>query len=153
MNTKMSASSQFKINVKDLHRKITNGRKLVEQSRSTNLRNIEKEIKKIIEKEKEYSLTVLEEIIPVSVNVNDEAINNFKNLIPITFEIKKRVETEVINPLVVHLDESLDGSISDTIDEDSDEEIEDTRPSVIRGLNTQVAIITAKYHELLNGSN
>jgi hypothetical protein len=126
MNTKMSASSQFKINVKDLHRKITNGRKLVEQSRSTNLRNIEKEIKKIIEKEKEYSLTVLEEIIPVSVNVNDETINNFKNLIPITFEIKKRVETEVINPLVVHLDESLDGSISDTIDEDSDEEIEDT---------------------------
>ena len=126
MNTKMSASSQFKINVKDLHRKITNGRKLVEQSRSTNLRNIEKEIKKIIEKEKEYSLTVLEEIIPVSVNVNDETINNFKNLIPITFEIKKRVETEVINPLVVHLDESLDGSISATIDEDSDEEIEDT---------------------------
>ena len=126
MNTKMSASSQFKINVKDLNRKITNGRKLVEQSRSTNLRNIEKEIKKIIEKEKEYSLTVLEEIIPVSVNVNDETINNFKNLIPITFEIKKRVETEVINPLVVHLDESLDGSISDTIDEDSDEEIEDT---------------------------
>ena len=126
MNTKMSTSSQFKINVKDLHRKITNGRKLVEQSRSTNLRNIEKEIKKIIEKEKEYSLTVLEEIIPVSVNVNDEAINNFKNLIPITFEIKKRVETEVINPIVVHLDESLDGSISDTIDEDSDEEIEDT---------------------------
>src|SRR5210317_335839 len=126
MNTKMSASYQFKINVKDLHRKITNGRKLVEQSRSTNLRNIEKEIKKIIEKEKEYSLTVLEEIIPVSVNVNDEAINNFKNLIPITFEIKKRVEEEVINPTVVHLDESLDGSISDTIDEDSDEEIEDT---------------------------
>ena len=143
MNTKMSASSQFKINVKDLHRKITNGRKLVEQSRSTNLRNIEKEIKKIIEKEKEYSLTVLEEIIPVSVNVNDETINNFKNLIPITFEIKKRVETEVINPLVVHLDESLDGSISATIDEDSDEEIEDTRPSVIRGLNTHI-------NELLN---
>lgn len=126
MNTKMSASSQFKINVKDLHRKITNGRKLVEQSRATNLRNIEKEIKKIIEKEKEYSLTVLEEIIPVSVNVNDEAINNFKNLIPITFEIKKSVEKEVINPIVVHLDESLDGSISATIDEDSDEEIEDT---------------------------
>ena len=126
MNTKMSASSQFKINVKDLHRKITNGRKLVEQSRATNLRNIEKEIKKIIEKEKEYSLTVLEEIIPVSINVNDEAINNFKNLIPITFEIKKSVEKEVINPIVVHLDESLDGSISATIDEDSDEEIEDT---------------------------
>ena len=126
MNTKMSVSSQFKINVKDLHRKITNGRKLVEQSRATNLRNIEKEIKKIIEKEKEYSLTVLEEIIPVSVNVNDEAINNFKNLIPITFEIKKKVEKEVINPVVVHLDESLDGSISSTIDEDSDEEIEDT---------------------------
>lgn len=126
MNTKMSVSSQFKINVKDLHRKITNGRKLVEQSRATNLRNIEKEIKKIIEKEKEYSLTVLEEIIPVSVNVNDEAINNFKNLIPITFEIKKSVEKEVINPIVVHLDESLDGSISATIDEDSDEEIEDT---------------------------
>jgi hypothetical protein len=126
MNTKMSASSQFKINVKDLHRKITNGRKLVEQSRSTNIRNIEKEIKKIIEKEKEYSLTVLEEIIPVSVNVNDEAINNFKNLIPITFEIKKKVEKEVINPIVVHLDESLDGNISATIDEDSDEEIEDT---------------------------
>lgn len=126
MNTKMSVSSQFKINVKDLHRKITNGRKLVEQSRATNLRNIEKEIKKIIEKEKEYSLTVLEEIIPVSVNVNDEAINNFKNLIPITFEIKKKVEKEVINPVVVHLDESLDGSISATIDEDSDEEIEDT---------------------------
>lgn len=126
MNRKMSVSSQFKINVKDLHRKITNGRKLVEQSRATNLRNIEKEIKKIIEKEKEYSLTVLEEIIPVSVNVNDEAINNFKNLIPITFEIKKKVEKEVINPVVVHLDESLDGSISATIDEDSDEEIEDT---------------------------
>jgi hypothetical protein len=35
----------------------------------------------------------------------------------------------------------------------TDEEIEDTRPSVIRGLNTQVARITAKYHELLNGSN
>ena len=35
----------------------------------------------------------------------------------------------------------------------TDEEIEDTRPSVIRCLNTQVARITAKYHELLNGSN
>jgi hypothetical protein len=35
----------------------------------------------------------------------------------------------------------------------TDEEIEDTRPSVIRALNTQVSRITTKYHELLNGSN
>ena len=35
----------------------------------------------------------------------------------------------------------------------TDEEIEDTRPSVIRGLNNQVARITSKYQELLNGSN
>lgn len=35
----------------------------------------------------------------------------------------------------------------------TDEEIEDTKPSLIRGLNNQVTRITSKYQELLNGSN
>lgn len=35
----------------------------------------------------------------------------------------------------------------------TDEEIEDTKPSVIRGLNAEVARVTTKYQGFLTGSN
>lgn len=105
-------------NLNEVRRKISNSRKLVEQSRMSNLRNIEEEVKKIIEKEKEYSLTVLEEIIPVNVNVNinKDVLESFKSFIPITVEIKKKEEATFSVNTVVSVDESSE--------EYSDEELD-----------------------------
>lgn len=89
---------------------IESKRAVVEQSRSGSIRRIQQDIQRIVKREREFSKTLLEELIPVKVSWNEEAINKLKEFVPFQVEYMnqdKTDEEDVVEPEVMDGDNPL----------------------------------------------
>lgn len=87
---------------------IESKRAAVEQTRSGSIRRIQQDIQRIVKREREFSKTLLEELIPVKVSWNEEALNKLKEFVPIQVEYTQKEEAEdVVEPEVMEGDNPL----------------------------------------------
>jgi len=75
-------------------------REIVEQSRRGSVRRIQQDIQRIIKRERESSKNILEELFPLKITWNEDAINKLKEFIPIQIEYL-REEDDVIDPEIM----------------------------------------------------
>jgi len=68
---------------------IESKRAIVEQSRSGSIRRIQQDIQRIVKRERDFSKTLLEELIPVKVSWNEDALNKLKEFVPFSRRIHK----------------------------------------------------------------
>jgi len=80
--TRASASSYFDTVRKNLAEK----RRVLEQSRSMQVRKLHTDVKRIINREREASKELLEELIPVRVTWKPEALRAIEEFIPFKIE-------------------------------------------------------------------
>jgi len=88
---------------------IESKRAIVEQSRSGSIRRIQQDIQRIVKRERDFSKTLLEELIPVKVSWNEDALNKLKEFVPFHVEYINQDEEEekVVEPEVVDGDNPL----------------------------------------------
>ncbi len=73
----------------------TEKRQALEQARNAKIRRIQQDFTRIVKREREYTEKLIEEIMPVKISWNEEAIKKFKEILPIKIEpVVKDVETD-----------------------------------------------------------
>lgn len=83
-------------------------RAIVEQSRSGSLKRMKQDLQRIAKREQEYGKRLLEELVPVKITWNEEALEKLKEFIPIQVEYKKEEDEDVVEPEVMPSDGSMD---------------------------------------------
>lgn len=88
---------------------IESKRAVVEQSRSGSIKRIQQDIQRIVKRERDFSKHLLEELIPVKVSWNEEALNKLKEFVPIQVEYtqKEEKDEDVVEPEVMEGDNPL----------------------------------------------
>jgi hypothetical protein len=64
----------------------TEKKQTFEQARSAKIRRIQQDITRIVKREREYTEKLIEEIMPVKISWNEEALKKFKEIMPIKIE-------------------------------------------------------------------
>lgn len=76
-----------------VQRYVTDKHDMINQSRSMRVKRIQTDVERICKRELEYTKHVMEEITPVTIQWNDDAVRQMKSMIPFTVEFKDDVVT------------------------------------------------------------
>lgn len=80
-----------------IQKRLDDRRTVLENTRSMSVKRIQQDIEKITKREVEFAQKILEEIIPVKVIVNEDALAKLQSFVPVRFELKEKVQSESNN--------------------------------------------------------
>ena len=76
-------------------------RAILEQARSGKLRRIQQDIKRIANREREFSKELLEHILPVKITWNEDAIKRIQEFVPFHIEYIQEEKPEEVEGMVI----------------------------------------------------
>lgn len=81
------ASSKLPASWERIQKRIEERRSIMESARSVNVKRLQQDIEKIAQREVEFARKVVQEIIPIRVTWNEEAVEKLKAIVPIQVEV------------------------------------------------------------------
>lgn len=63
-------------------------RAALEQARASGMKRLHEDVKRIVRRETEFAKKVLEEIVPVQVHIDKEAVSRIKDFVPVRVEFR-----------------------------------------------------------------
>jgi len=90
-------------------------RQIFEQARRAKVQRIYKDIESIVKREQEYAKQVFEQLVPVKITWNEDALSQLNNMMPFRIENVEKEDNTVIKPEVVGMETDEDEKLEDTI--------------------------------------
>lgn len=81
--------------VQKVQKRVEDNRKVYENIRQKNLKMIHDDLRKVAQRELDYSKSLFEMIVPVKIKWNDKAWTSIKEQLPIIVEFEKEGEEEL----------------------------------------------------------
>uniref|UniRef100_A0A6C0CS00 Uncharacterized protein n=1 Tax=viral metagenome TaxID=1070528 RepID=A0A6C0CS00_9ZZZZ len=103
--------------VSNIVQKIDTRRQIFEQARRTKIQRIYKDIELIVKREQEYAKQVFEQLFPVKITWNEDALSQLNNMMPFRIEKLEKEQNNVVKT------EDYD---ADTESEEEEEKLDDT---------------------------
>ena len=112
--TQQKCATNTSAKVTSVVQKIDARRQILEQARRDKIQRIYKDIESIVKREQEYAKQVFEQLVPVKITWNEDALSQLNNMVPFRIESLDKEEVTVVKPEVEGMlteDEKLDDTI------------------------------------------
>ena len=113
--TQQKCATNTSAKVTSVVQKMDARRQILEQARRDKIQRIYKDIESIVKREQEYAKQVFEQLVPVKITWNEEALSQLNNMMPFRIETLEKDK----NPVVVTPEVEEDDASSE------DEKLED----------------------------
>lgn len=107
--------SQTSSKVSSAVQKLETRRQILEQARRAKVQRIYKDIESIVKREQEYAKQVFEQLVPVKITWNEDALSQLNNMMPFRIENMEKDDTTVIKPEIVGMETDEEEKLEDTI--------------------------------------
>ena len=112
--TQQKCATNTSAKVTSVVQKIDARRQILEQARRDKIQRIYKDIESIVKREQEYAKQVFEQLVPVKITWNEDALSQLNNMVPFRIEPLDKEEVTVVKPEVEGMlteDEKLEDTI------------------------------------------
>ena len=112
--TQQKCATNTSAKVTNVVQKIDARRQILEQARRDKIQRIYKDIESIVKREQEYAKQVFEQLVPVKITWNEDALSQLNNMVPFRIEPLDKEEVTVVKPEVEGMlteDEKLEDTI------------------------------------------
>ena len=83
-------------------------RQVLEQARRAKVERIYKDIQSIVKREQDYAKQMFEQLVPVKITWNEDALSQLNNMMPFRIETVEKDESTTVTPEVEDDDTSSD---------------------------------------------
>lgn len=83
-------------------------RQVLEQARRAKVERIYKDIQSIVKREQDYAKQMFEQLVPVKITWNEDALSQLNNMMPFRIETVEKDESTIVTPEVEDDDTSSD---------------------------------------------
>lgn len=112
--TQQKCATNTSAKVTSVVQKIDARRQILEQARRDKIQRIYKDFESIVKREQEYAKQVFEQLVPVKITWNEDALSQLNNMVPFRIEPLDKEEGAVVKPEVEGMlteDEKLEDTI------------------------------------------
>ena len=112
--TQQKCATNTSAKVTSVVQKMDARRQILEQARRAKIQRIYKDIESIVKREQEYAKQVFEQLVPVKITWNEDALSQLNNMVPFRIEPLEKEEETVVKPEVEGMlteDEKLEDTI------------------------------------------
>ena len=112
--TQQKCATNTSAKVTSVVQKMDARRQILEQARRAKIQRIYKDIESIVKREQEYAKQVFEQLVPVKITWNEDALSQLNNMVPFRIEPLDKEEVTVVKPEVEGMlteDEKLEDTI------------------------------------------
>ena len=112
--TQQKCATNTSAKVSSVVQKMDARRQILEQARRAKIQRIYKDIESIVKREQEYAKQVFEQLVPVKITWNEDALSQLNNMVPFRIEPLEKEEETVVKPEVEGMlteDEKLEDTI------------------------------------------
>ena len=114
-SSSQKCASQTSSKVYSVVQKIDARRQILEQARRAKVQRIYKDIESIVKREQEYAKQVFEQLVPVKITWNEDALAQLNNMMPFRIENVEKEDATVIKPEVVGMETDEEEKLEDTV--------------------------------------
>ena len=104
--TQQKCTSKTTTTVTSVVKRMDARRQVLEQARRDKILRIYKDIESIVKREQEYAKQVFEQLVPVKITWNEEALSQLNNMMPFRIETLEKEENNVVTPKVEEDDDA-----------------------------------------------